>query len=125
MCLDLAMPGLSTVTLVTDGYISEISPSELRAGDMVGCCGPGTAGDAGHIVLFDRWEQGDQTYWAYEFRGGTELGPAHSLINYPYHGLDGYKAYRYKDIADGGQQQPGAPPQIASSNQVVRRPPSR
>jgi hypothetical protein len=107
MCLDLAKPGLSTVTLVTDGYIHEISPNELRAGDLVGHCGPGTGGDEGHVVLFDHWERGHETYWAYEFHGGMDLGPEHSLINYPYHGLDGYKAYRYKEILDGPHGEPG------------------
>jgi hypothetical protein len=107
MCLNLAKPGLSTVTLVTEGYIREITQNELRPGDLVGHCGPGTAGDAGHVVVFDRWEQGHDTYWAYEFHGGPQLGPKHSLIRYPYHGLDGYKAYLYKEITDGSQDQPG------------------
>jgi hypothetical protein len=101
MCLDLPGPGLTTVSLVTGGYIHEITPDELLPGDLVGRCGPGTEGDAGHVVVFDRWDQGHTTYWAYEFHGGPQLGPEHSLINYPYHGLDGYQAYRYKEIADG------------------------
>ena len=33
--------------------------------------------------------------------------PEHSLIHYPYHGLDGYRAYRYKEIADGAPDTPG------------------
>jgi hypothetical protein len=101
MCLDLSKPGLNTVSLVKDGYIYEITRDELRPGDMVGHCGPGTAGKLGHVVLFDRWEQAHVTYWAYELHGGTELGPEHSLIHYPYHGLEGYLAYRYKEIVDG------------------------
>lgn len=101
MCLDLAKPGLSTVTLVTEGHIHEITRDELRSGDLAGHCGPGTAGDAGHVVLFDRWDQAHVTYWAYEFHGGPENGPQHSLIHYPYHGQDGYQAYRYTKITDG------------------------
>jgi hypothetical protein len=100
MCLDLAKPGLSTVTLVTEGHISEISSDELLPGDLVGHCGAGTGGDNGHVVLFDRWAQDHVTYWAYEFHGGPELGPEHSLIHYPYHGLEGYRAYRYKGITE-------------------------
>ena len=42
ICLDLPRPGLTTVTLVEDGYIREITPDELRPGDFVGHCGPGT-----------------------------------------------------------------------------------
>ena len=30
-----------------------------------------------------------------------ELGPEHSTLHYPYNGLDGFKAYRYKEIVDG------------------------
>jgi hypothetical protein len=100
MCLDLPKPGLSTVTLVTDGYLQPITRDELRPGDLVGRCGPGTAGDAGHVVLFDRWDSGHDTYWAYEFHGGPDPGPQHSLIDYPYRGLDGYEAYRYQEITE-------------------------
>jgi hypothetical protein len=107
MCLDLARPGLSTVTFITEGYLHEITADELQPGDLVGDCGPGTGGDAGHIVVFDHWHQGHVTYWAYEFHGGPEQGPEHSLIHYPYYGLDGYKPYRYKDIADGPHDAPG------------------
>jgi len=107
MCLDLATPGLSTVTFITEGYLHEITVDELQPGDLVGDCGPGTGGDAGHIVVFDHWDQGHVTYWAYEFHGGPEQGPEHSLIHYPYYGLDGYKPYRYKDIADGPHDPPG------------------
>jgi hypothetical protein len=107
MCLDLARPGLSTVTFITEGYLLEITADELQPGDLVGDCGPGTGGDAGHIVVFDHWDQGHVTYWAYEFHGGPDQGPEHSLIHYPYNGLDGYKPYRYKDIADGPHDAPG------------------
>ena len=46
MCLDLAKPGLSTVTLVTAGYIHQITRDERRPGDLVGRCGPGTGGNS-------------------------------------------------------------------------------
>ena len=101
LCLDLPQPGLSTVTLVTEGHLREITRDELRPADLVGRCGEGTAGDAGHVVLFDRWAQAHVTYWAYELRGGPQPGPEHRLIHYPYQELDGYQAYRYTNIADG------------------------
>ena len=104
MCRQLSStrPGANTVTLVTDGFIHEITRDELRPGDMVGNCGPGTGGDAGHVVLFDHWGQDNTMYWAYELHGPYGLkGPEHSLIHYPYYGLDGFKPYRYREIADG------------------------
>jgi hypothetical protein len=97
MCLNLtnARPGASTVTLVTAGYIFEITRDELKPGDLIGHCGPGTGGDAGHVVLFDHWDQGHSTYWAYELHGSPPPnGPEHSLIAFPYHGMEGYKPYR-------------------------------
>jgi hypothetical protein len=104
MCLKLTdtKPGASTVTLVSGGYIHEITKDQLRPGDLVGHCGPGTAFAGGHVVVFDRWAQGHTTYWAYEMHGPDgALGPEHSLIHYPYHGLEGFKAYRYRGIAGG------------------------
>jgi hypothetical protein len=109
MCLDLSKPGKSTVTLVTDGDISEITRDELLPGDMVGRCGEGTAGNNGHIVLFDHWHEGHETYWGYEFHGGPMKGPEHSLIFYPYHGLDSYKPYRYNFLSDEPPGTPGTP----------------
>jgi hypothetical protein len=104
MCLNLTdtKPGATTVTLVTGGYIHEIESDKLKPGDLVGHCGPGTAFAAGHVIVFDRWAQDHTTYWAYELHGPDGLkGPEHSLIHYPYNGLDGYKAYRYREIAHG------------------------
>src|ERR1700745_2036690 len=75
MCLDLPGPELTKVTPVEAGDIHEITPDRLRPGDLVGRCGPGTGGDAGHVVVFDRWDQGHMTHWAYEFHGGPQLGP--------------------------------------------------
>ena len=97
-------PGASTVTLVTDGYIKEITRDELQPGDLIGHCGPGTGESGGHVVLFDHWADGHATYWAYEQHGGHHpepFGPEHSVVTYPYHGLEGYKPYRYVGIQDG------------------------
>lgn len=105
MCLDLTgvgWGGANTVSFVTGGYLHEITREELRPGDLVGHCGPGTAGDDGHIVLFDRWPAADHAqYWAYEMTGG--MGPKHRVIQYPYDGAGGgWKAYRYASIAEDG-----------------------
>jgi len=98
LCLDLGTPGLSTVTLVTEGFIHEIGVADLKPGDLVGLCGEGTASYAGHVVVFDRWTDGHQKYLAYEFTPG--LGPSHREVVYPYDGLGGFKPYRYKEIVD-------------------------
>lgn len=97
--------GLNTVTLVTGGWMREISPSDLQPGDAVGICGPNTGGDDGHIVLFERWAsdaEDESRYWAYEQAGGGP-GPRHRIIAYPYGGSSGaWRAYRFRDITDGG-----------------------
>lgn len=101
--------GLNTVTLVTDGWIKEIAPAELMPGDAVGICGPGSAGDAGHIVIFDRWLNDDPNnddYWLYEQAGGRS-GPVRRVLTYPYGGPWGqWKAYRLKGISDGAPPTP-------------------
>ena len=111
MCLNLTSekPGASTETLVSNGHIQEITRDELRPGDMVGLCGPGTGGANGHIVLFDHWAPNHPGYyWGYEQAGPyLAKGPEHSLISYPYHGYPGYKPYRYRGIVGNGS---GPPP---------------
>lgn len=95
--------GLSTVTLLTSGYIRMISPADLRPGDAVGICGPDTGGDAGHIVLFEKWATDapdESRYWLYEQAGGRS-GPVHRMTSYPYGGPTGaWRAYRFRDITD-------------------------
>jgi hypothetical protein len=49
--LSKAGGGLTTVTFVTTGAIKRISWGQLRPGDFVGACGPGTAGNDGHIMV--------------------------------------------------------------------------
>lgn len=97
--------GQNTVTLVTEGWMFEISSGDLAPGDAVGICGPGSAGDDGHIVLFERWAsdaENESRYWAYEQAGGGP-GPRHRIIGYPYDGSGGaWRAYRFRDITDGG-----------------------
>lgn len=102
--------GENTVTLVTEGWMSEIAPADLQPGDAVGICGPGSAGDSGHIVLFEKWLNdidSDDHYWMWEQAGG-QSGPVHRVVNYPYGGPTGsWKAYRFRDISDGAPVAPG------------------
>lgn len=96
--------GLNTVTLVTGGWMKEIPPADLRPGDAVGVCGPGTGGDNGHIVIFEKWlnqDPNDDHYWLFEQAGG-QRGPEHRVVNYPYDAnTPGWKAWRFRDITDG------------------------
>jgi hypothetical protein len=93
--------GQSTVTLVSLGYMREISVNDLLPGDAIGICGPETAGDFGHIVLFRGWlnsDPNDDRYYCSEQMGGT-YGPVHSVRNYPYDGYGGnWRAWRYRGI---------------------------
>jgi peptidoglycan hydrolase-like protein with peptidoglycan-binding domain len=90
--------GLNTVNLVTDGWMHKIDPNDLKPGDAIGLCGPGTGGNDGHIQLFTAWYNTDPNnsdYWCLEQFGGTS-GPQRRLHHWP----SNYKAYRYKDIID-------------------------
>ena len=128
--------GQSTVTLVTNGYMREIPPADLLPGDAVGVCGPGTGGDAGHIVIFERWANDDPAnddYWLWEQAGGPP-GPQNRVVTYPYGGPWGdWKAYRFRDITEGvatpqpptagpvrGDYTPISPPELVKLNGVVR-----
>lgn len=104
MCWDIPLNaprsygGMTTVTLLTDGWASEIKPAELEAGDAVGYLGPDSVdADGGLILIFERWldrAQGIAMTW--EFHKGVNPGPDLRLrpINFQWH------AYRFKDIVD-------------------------
>jgi hypothetical protein len=106
--------GLNTVTLVTGGYISEIHPSTLLPGDAVGICGPGTGGNDGHIVIFEKWynnDPDDDRYWLYEQAGGRK-GPVRRVVTYPYSDSgDGdwgsWKSWRFRDFTGFSSGGPG------------------
>lgn len=98
MCWALPPAGENTVTLVTEGHMTEIAVDELLPGDAVGLCGPGTAGDAGHVQLFERWlndDPNDSRYYCWQQSGGRK-GPTHDLVDW----TDGYRAYRFRGIEE-------------------------
>jgi hypothetical protein len=79
MAWGLDPPGLSTVELPDVATL--ITKEELRPGDVVMIGGPGTEGDAGHVILFERWRDPDMTrMWAFEQTGRSTL---HHVIDYP------------------------------------------
>lgn len=96
--------GPNTVSLVTDGWVRKIGPGELKPGDLIGRCGPGTAGDAGHVQLFTGWantDPSDSHYDCFEQTGGGN-GPHYQRHDWP----TGYEAYRFRGIIDDA---PGGP----------------
>lgn len=101
--------GLDTVTLQSSGLAIEIGKDALQPGDAIGFLGPGSGGADGHVVLFAAWVDGNRVdYWAYEQHGPTDppaYGPVHRILRW---GRPKFKAYQYRDIADGGA--PGVVP---------------
>lgn len=87
-------PEVNTVSLVTDGWMYEIDPKDLLPGDALGKCGPGTAGNDGHIQLFLGFT--NSGLFIAEQSGG--LGPQHHTVKRI---TPGYKAYRFKAIEQG------------------------
>lgn len=100
--------GFNTASAVSHGYIYEIEINSLRPGDMVGRCGPGSEGDAGHIQLFKGWDNNisdDNGHWVYEQTGG---GRGWHLRHYAdWH--SGYKAYRFRDVEEVAPAPPPPP----------------
>jgi len=87
MCWGLPAPGENTESLVTKDLMEEIDFVDLQPGDAIGLCGPGTLGDAGHIMLFLGFSPGLDI----AEQVGGQLGPVfRTLKRIP----SGYKAYR-------------------------------
>lgn len=74
MAANVPTPGPNTVGFVTNGWISRINWSDLLPGDFVGHCGPGTGGDAGHIMVVTEVDHPGGTYTVWE-QNGVGLGP--------------------------------------------------
>lgn len=110
--------GGTTVTLVTSRAMREIPRADCQPGDAVGRCGPGTGGDFGHIVLFEKWlnnDPNDSRFWVLEQMGDAK-GPISRYWNFDtlpaewrawrYTGLKGeamgIEGQQAKDLADAG-----------------------
>lgn len=101
--------GFNTVTMLSDGYADPIDPNALLPGDAIGLCGPGTAGDAGHIQLFVQWDNSDPTdngHTVIEQTGGRS-GP--HITHYP-QWTAGYRAFRLRGILSDAGQPPAVAP---------------
>jgi hypothetical protein len=91
--------GLNTVTLVSSGCLLPLpDPDALLQGDLCGELGPDTAGDNGHVYVFDRWlntDPSDNRFYCWE-QFGDNVGPSHTLRNWPY--PDVCAPYRYAGL---------------------------
>jgi hypothetical protein len=90
--------GLRTVTLVTNGWMTEIPFSDIRPGDAVGLCGLNTGGNAGHIQLVDAYDPATGHITVWEQAGGVD-GPRRNQYKRI---TSGYKAYRATTPSGGG-----------------------
>ncbi len=77
--------------------VHPISWKDLRPADAIGFLGAGSAGDAGHVMLFEKWANAAHTaYWVYEQAGdGGTHHRTHPV------GYNHYKPYRYNRILEG------------------------
>jgi hypothetical protein len=92
MAWRLDPPGETTVEL--PDYCVLIGPDELRSGDAVMNGGPGTSGDAGHVMLFDSWADADRTsFWTCE---QISAGTVRRVIPFP---ALPYRSYRLRTVS--------------------------
>jgi hypothetical protein len=93
MALHLSPPGRSTINLPGVAHI--IGKEELMQGDLIMNGGPGTGGDNGHVMIFDRWASSDhRMVVVYE---QTPPHTFHHAVSYP---GGPFKPYRYNNIVD-------------------------
>ena len=97
----------SPSTIDLPSYVHSISKADLQPGDILGVLGPGTGGNAGHVLIFDGWaDSGHTQYNAWEDSG--DQGVHHGVIPYPYWpNTSGpspslYQPYRYNKETGGG-----------------------
>ncbi len=89
---------LNTVTLPS--VSRRISKAELKAGDVLCICGPGSGGDNGHVLIFEKWANGQDSYWVYEQHGPDGTKTVHRIVQYPYNSnKNSYVPYRYNNIS--------------------------
>lgn len=106
MCWDVPLHvrhswgGLSTVSLLEDGWVTEIEQPDLKLGDAVGFLGQGSVdADGGLIVMFERWLNNDRSLGyaiCWQQLKDTAPGPARRArpLDFRWH------AYRFNDIVD-------------------------
>lgn len=92
--------GMSVVTLLTDGWCTEIRGDELLPGDAVGLLGPNTMdADGGVVGIFEGWLNDDPSHGyalVWEMLPASSPGPQRKgrVFDFRWH------AYRFRDILD-------------------------
>jgi hypothetical protein len=93
----------NTDSMLRGGYgtpgpvVHPITWKDLKAGDAIGFLGRGSIGDAGHVMLFEKWANSTHTaYWVYEQSGDGGTHHRTHPISYNH-----YKPYRYNKILEG------------------------
>ena len=93
----------NTDSLLRGGYgtpgpvVKPISWDQIKAGDAIGFLGAGSIGDAGHVMLFEKWTSAAHSaYWVYEQAGDGGTHHRTHPVSYNH-----YKPYRYNSILEG------------------------
>jgi hypothetical protein len=83
MALHLSTPGLVTGDMYEANGFADVAKDNLQQGDILD--NP-SAGDAGHVVLFDHWaDSAHSSYWGFEEHGPSgSYGTSYRIITYPY-----------------------------------------
>lgn len=91
--------GTSASTVSLTSYVTAISWSSLKPGDVVGTLGSGTQGANGHVVIFNGWYNSAHTVFrTLEEKGSTGAVASTRSINFKV-GTHVAKPYRYKKIS--------------------------
>ena len=94
MAWRLAPPGETTVEL--PDYCVLIDKDDLLPGDAVMNGGPGTYGDAGHVMLFEAWaDEGRTALWTYEQISAGTVRRIRLFPDLP------FRSYRLRTVTPG------------------------
>lgn len=98
MCLDLPTPGLDTVSLVTTGTIVPIDWADATPGDLIGICGEGTLGAAGHVATIETVSP-DRVWWTL-LEQTPPAGFQRNTYSRNWLESNGFRPYQYTREAD-------------------------
>ncbi|QKW19889.1 VCBS repeat-containing protein [Kitasatospora sp. NA04385] len=98
--------GPNTQGLAGSAYTTQISRSDLKAGDILDSF-------YDHVILFEKWDDAAHTTFSYYSFGSTPVkhvtGVSINAAYFDSHPNGDYKAYRYKNIVDDAPSGPVRP----------------